>query len=138
MTSILLTYDPLDIKVIESLLQDDSCGGQVIFVGTVRDFSKGKRVTALDFEAYEPMALLELEKISADIKAKWPVVKIVLHHRLGKLLIGEVPVIAGVSSAHRAEAFEACAYLMDALKRTVPIWKKEIFENGEEWVSPTP
>jgi molybdopterin synthase catalytic subunit len=137
-TQFLLLHDTLETSPVQAALAHDSTGAQVIFVGTVRDFSKGKRVIALDFEAYEPVAIKELEVIAMEMKAKWSIHSVVLHHALGKRLVGEVPVIAGVSAPHRKEAFEACEYLMNRLKESVPIWKKEIFEDGEEWVSATP
>lgn len=137
-THFLLTHNVLSAQALQDFLQDDEAGAQVVFIGTVRNHSSGRRVVALEFEAYEPMAISELEKIAEEIKTRWPVNKIALHHSLGRRAVGEIPVIAGISSAHRKEAFEACEYLMNRLKQTVPIWKKEIFENGEEWVSSTP
>ena len=138
MELIKLTCEPLQAEAIRQCISAPDCGGEVIFVGTVRNHSKGKAVVALEFEAYEPMAILELEKIVAEIKERWPIHTVALHHRLGRIGIGEIPVIAGVSSAHRKDAFEACAYLMDRLKQTVPIWKKEFCEDGEVWVSAFP
>jgi molybdopterin synthase catalytic subunit len=137
-TQFLLLQQPLDAGAVSAELSHDSTGAQVIFIGTVRDQSKGKRVVALDFESYEPLAIKELERIAAEMATKWPLKSVVLHHALGKRWVGEVPVIAGVSAPHRKEAFEACEYLMNRLKETVPIWKKEIVEDGEEWVSATP
>ena len=137
-THFLLTNNVFSAQTVKDFLQDDEAGAQVLFVGTVRNHSKNKRVVALEFEAYEPMAMAELEKIAEEITERWSVNKIGLHHSLGRREVGEIPVIAGISSAHRKEAFDACEYLMNRLKQTVPIWKKEIFENGEEWVSNTP
>ena len=114
------------------------CGGIDVFIGTVRDATKGKPVTKLEFEAYESMALNEMKKIAADVLQKWPVQKILIHHRTGTLAIGEVPVVIAVAAAHRAAAFDACRYTIDTLKETVPIWKKEIFEDGEIWVAAHP
>ena len=109
-----------------------------MFIGTVRNATKGKPVTRLEFEAYETMALREMEKIAIGALNKWPVQKILIHHRTGVLQIGEVPVIIAVAAAHRAAAFDACRYVIDTLKETVPIWKKEIFEDGEVWVAAHP
>ena len=109
-----------------------------MFIGTVRDSTKGKRVTRLEFETYEAMALKEMEKIAAKAGEKWPVQKLLIHHRSGVLEVGEVPVIIAVSCAHRDAAFEACRFVIDTLKQTVPIWKKEIFEDGEVWVAAHP
>ncbi len=92
----------------------------------------------LEFEAYEPMAVSEMDKIAKQAIEQFPVQKIAIHHRTGILEIGEVPVIIAVSAAHRAAAFEACQYCIDNLKQTVPIWKKEIFEDGEVWVAAHP
>jgi len=113
-------------------------GGIDVFIGTVRNATKGKRVVRLEFEAYEPMAIAEMQKIAEHAFEKWPVQKVLIHHRTGILNIGEVPVIIAVSAAHRAAAFDACRYIIDTLKQTVPIWKKEVFEDGEVWVAATP
>ncbi|MDF2431641.1 MAG: molybdopterin synthase catalytic subunit [Mucilaginibacter sp.] len=113
-------------------------GGIDVFIGTVRNATKGKPVIRLEFEAYEPMAIAEMEKIAKQALEKWPVQKILIYHRTGILEIGEVPVIIAVSAAHRAAAFEACRFIIDTLKQTVPIWKKEIFEDGEVWVAAHP
>ena len=113
-------------------------GGIDIFIGTVRNQTKGKAVVRLEFEAYEPMALKEIEKILAQAVEKWPVEKALVYHRTGVLQVGEVPVIIAVATAHRAAAFEACRFIIDTLKETVPIWKKEIFEDGEVWVAAHP
>jgi len=109
-----------------------------VFIGTVRNITKGKTVLRLEFEAYEKMAITEMEKIAAQSLAKWPLQKLLIHHRTGALAVGEVPVIIAVSAAHRDAAFEACRYVIDTLKQTVPIWKKEIFEDGEVWVAAHP
>ena len=113
-------------------------GGIDVFIGTVRDATKGKTVQRLEFEAYEPMAIKEMHKIADDALSKWPVQKLLIHHRTGVLEVGEVPVIIAVSCAHRDATFEACRYVIDTLKQTVPIWKKEIFEDGEVWVAAHP
>ncbi|MDP9079526.1 MAG: molybdenum cofactor biosynthesis protein MoaE [Bacteroidota bacterium] len=113
-------------------------GGTDVFIGTVRNATKGKRVIRLEFEAYEPMAIAEMEKIAKQAFKKWPVQKILIHHRTGVLEVGEVPVVIAVSTAHRAAAFDACRFIIDTLKQTVPIWKKEIFEDGEVWVAAHP
>lgn len=119
-------------------VKTDDSGGIVVFVGTVRNQTKGKRVLRLDFEAYEPMAISEMRKIAVQAIEKFSLKKIAIHHRVGMLEIGEIPVIIAVSAAHRGAAFDACEFAIDTLKETVPIWKKEIFEDGEVWVSATP
>lgn len=113
-------------------------GGIDVFIGTVRDATKGKTVLRLEFEAYEAMAIKEMQKIADEAFSKWPVQKLLIHHRTGILKVGEVPVIIAVSCAHRDAAFEACRYVIDTLKKTVPIWKKEIFVDGEVWVAAHP
>ena len=137
-----------DIQILSSALKTRDCidfvrshaaGGHVIFIGTVRNHTKGKKVVNLNFECYEPMAIKEMHKICDDIAIKWPnILSISMHHRSGKLEVGEIPVIIAASSAHRKSAFAACEYAIDQLKKTVPIWKKEIFEDGEVWVAAHP
>ena len=104
------------------------------FVGKVRDFSEGKRVRFLEYEAYEEMAVPRLEQVARETRAQWPVRGIAIQHRLGTLQIGDDAVIIAVSCPHRAEAFEACRYAIDRLKEIVPIWKKEHAEDGAVWV----
>ncbi|MEQ8926641.1 MAG: molybdenum cofactor biosynthesis protein MoaE, partial [Fulvivirga sp.] len=130
-----ITEDTLDINAITNEVIDPTCGGIDVFVGTVRNHTKGKEVTHLFFETYESMAISEMKKIAEGIQKKWPVKKISIHHRVGRVEIGEVVVVIAVSSPHRKEAFEACQYAIDTLKKTVPIWKKEFLEDGEVWVS---
>lgn len=135
---ILLTTNPLSVEACQQFVVQDNVGGIVHFVGTVRNQTKGKKVLKLDFEAYEPMAISEMRKIGEGAFDKFDVLKIAIHHRIGLLKIGEIPVIISVSAAHRKAAFEACQYAIDTLKETVPIWKKEYFEDGQVWVSATP
>lgn len=135
---ILLTDQPLKPDHTISRVQSDSCGGIDVFIGTVRDHTKGKAVVRLEFEAYEPMAISEMEKIAARACEQWPIEKIAIHHRTGTLQIGEIAVIIAVSTPHRKASFEACQFAIDTLKETVPIWKKEIFEDGEVWVAAHP
>jgi molybdopterin synthase catalytic subunit len=137
-TQITISGKPLDIQSGIEWVMSPQSGGIDIFIGTVRDSTKGKRVIRLEFEAYEPMALKEMEKIAAQAFEKWPVQKLLIHHRVGILEVGQVPVIIAVSCAHRDAAFEACRFVIDTLKQTVPIWKKEIFEDGEVWVAAHP
>ena len=117
---------------------DPACGGIDVFIGTVRDETQGKPVLRLEFEAYESMALREMQKIAEQIFEHWPVLSIAIHHRIGVLEVGDVAVVIAVGAAHRAAAFEACRYAIDTLKLTVPIWKKEVFEDGEVWVAAHP
>jgi len=138
MVDIRLTDQLLSSKVCEQFIQDDKAGGHVIFIGTVRNHTSNRNVLHLEFEAYAPMAKKEMEKIATSALSKYDVLHVAIHHRTGKLEIGEIPVIIGVSSAHRKAAFEACEYCIDTLKERVPIWKKEYFENGEVWVAAHP
>jgi molybdopterin synthase catalytic subunit len=137
-TQIQITPTPLNIQSSIDWVMSPESGGIDIFIGTVRNATQGKPVIRLDFEAYEPMALSEMEKIAKQAAEKWPVQKVLIHHRTGILEVGEVPVIIAVSAAHRAAAFEACRFIIDTLKQTVPIWKKEVFEDGEVWVAAHP
>jgi len=137
-TQIQISPNPLNIQSAIDWIQSPESGGIDVFIGTVRNATKGKTVIRLEFEAYELMALAEMEKIVKQAFEKWPVQKALIHHRVGVLQVGEVPVIIAVSAAHRAAAFEACRYIIDTLKQTVPIWKKEIFEDGEVWVAAHP
>ena len=124
-------------EIINAVGADDA-GAINVFIGTVRNATKGRDVQYLEFEAYEPMALKEMQKIVATTKQKWPVVEMAIHHRVGKLEIGDIPVVIAVATAHRQHGFDACEYAIDTLKKTVPIWKKEIFTDGEQWVSAHP
>lgn len=137
-TQIQILSTPLEIQSAIYWIMSPESGGIDIFIGTVRNTTKGKAVIRLEFEAYEPMALAEMEKIVTQAEEKWPIQKALIHHRTGVLEIGEIPVLIAVSAAHRAAAFEACRYIIDTLKQTVPIWKKEIFEDGEVWVAAHP
>ncbi len=138
MIDIKISSEPLDVQSCIAWAMSPESGGIDVFIGTVRNTTKGKQVVRLEFEAYESMALKEMEKIAAYSLAKWPVHKILIHHRTGALSVGEIPVIIVVSAAHRAAAFDACRYAIDTLKETVPIWKKEVFEDGERWVAAHP
>jgi len=137
-TQILLSAEVLNIQACIDWIMSPESGGIDVFIGTVRNATKGKPVLKLDFEAYEPMAISQMEKIAQQAFEKWPVQKVLIHHRTGTLQVGEVPVIIAVSAAHRDAAFEACRYIIDTLKQTVPIWKKEAFEDGEVWVAAHP
>ena len=138
MIDIQLLETTLNIQTCFDYVLSDEAGGIVTFVGTVRNQTKGKRVIRLEFESYAPMALKEMQKIAEEAVRRWPVLKISIHHRTGVLAIGEVPVVIAVACAHRKAAFEACQFAIDTLKETVPIWKKEFFEDGEVWVAAHP
>lgn len=138
MIEIKLLESPLDIAQCIASVASDNAGGIDVFIGTVRNFTKGRRVLRLEFEAYEPMAIAEMAKIAREAEALFAVDRIAIHHRLGMLGIGETAVVIAVSTPHRHAAFDACRYAIDTLKQTVPIWKKEFFEDGEVWVAAHP
>ncbi|MGH2487542.1 MAG: molybdenum cofactor biosynthesis protein MoaE [Ktedonobacterales bacterium] len=132
-----ITRDPLDDAAIQALtraVEDPSIGGIVTFAGVVRDNARGKRVRSLEYDVYPEMAEQEMARIAAEVEQRWQTNRVAIVHRIGVLEIGECSVVVIVACAHRAEAFEACRYAIDTLKSTVPIWKKEVAEDGEEWV----
>lgn len=133
-----LTKAPLDPGLAWQLVQDDGCGAVNLFVGSVRQVTEGRPVTQLKFEAYEPMAVREMEKIAQRARERWPVVNMAIHHRLGTLAIGEIAVIIAAATPHRKASFDACRFAIDTLKQTVPIWKKEFFKDGSIWVAAHP
>lgn len=130
--------DKIDLNKVISTVTSPTCGAVNVFIGTVRNSTKAKQVKYLEFEAYEPMAVSELKKIVKTAKERWQVNEIAVVHRTGLVKIGEEAVVIAVSSPHRDAAFEACRYVIDTLKETVPIWKKEVFVDGEVWVSAHP
>jgi molybdopterin synthase catalytic subunit len=133
-----ITNNPINVPSIIKAAESDDAGGLNAFIGTVRSKTSNKKVVRLEYEAYEPMAKKEINKIVESAQAKWPIKNWAISHRVGTLAIGEVAVVVAISTAHRKESFEACQFIIDSLKQTVPIWKKEIFEDGEEWVSAHP
>ncbi|HXG02578.1 MAG TPA: molybdenum cofactor biosynthesis protein MoaE, partial [Candidatus Binatia bacterium] len=126
---------PLSPNDAAAAVEDPAAGGVVIFSGVVRNETGGRRVKFLEYEAHAPMAEAKLREIGAALRRRWPGVKrVAMLHRVGRLEIGESSVLIAVSAGHRGDAFEACRYAIDTLKQTVPIWKKEHFEDGEVWV----
>ncbi len=128
-----LGREPIDVPALIRHVRADEDGAIVTFDGCVRNHSHGRRTLYLEYEAYEAMALAKIHEIAADIHVKFAIDRVAIAHRLGRLEIGETSVFIAVSSAHRAAAFEACRFAIDTLKRTVPIWKKEYFEDGAVW-----
>jgi len=128
-----LTRHPIDLNVLLAEVQDDGSGGVVLFLGRVRNHSNGQRVTGLSYEAFEEMAEAQLRKIETQARERWPVRALSIHHRLGEMRIGDISVAVAVACAHRSEAFAACKFAIDRLKVKVPIWKKEIREDGSFW-----
>ncbi|MGK7921718.1 MAG: molybdenum cofactor biosynthesis protein MoaE [Trichodesmium sp.] len=132
-----ITIAPLSIADIYALTDDPANGAVVLMSGTVRNQTDGKPVITLEYQAYQPMAIKVFEQISREIRSQWPdTKKVVIHHRVGRLNIGEISVLVAVGCPHRAEAFAACRYAIDTLKHTAPIWKKEHWANGSSsWVN---
>lgn len=129
-----ITPDPIDLSVV-SQVATPMDGAVVTFLGVVRGATEGRAVTGLDYEAYDEMAVKEMKRIAEEAVAKWAVSKIAIIHRTGSLEVGDVSVAIVVSAPHRGEAFDACEFLIDTLKVSVPIWKKELFEDGSSsWV----
>jgi len=127
--------EPLSPEAIAAEVDDPGAGGVVIFSGVVRNETGGRPVKFLEYEAHAPMAEVKMREIGESLRARWSGVKrVAMLHRIGRLEIGEASVLIAVSAAHRGDAFDACRYAIDTLKRTVPVWKKEHFEDGEVWV----
>ena len=122
----------------EALCVQDGVGGVVTFTGTVRSHNLGKNVARLEYSAYAPMACKEMELIAHEALQQWPLVDVQILHRIGVLEVGDIAVQIAVAGAHRAEPFAACRWVIDALKARVPIWKKEVTDDGEEWLGSTP
>lgn len=130
-----VTTEPLSERVVAQAVEHAGAGALALFSGVVRNQTGGRRVKFLEYEAHGPMAVAKMREIGRAIRARWPIVsRVALVHRIGRLEIGESSVMIAVSSPHRGEAFEACRFAIDTLKETVPIWKKEHFEDGEVWV----
>lgn len=132
-----ITEDRLNDAAIRALVRgvtSSGDGGVVTFEGVVRDNARGKRIRYLVYDAYQEMAEQQMASIVAEVQSRWQTENIAIVHRIGRLEIGECSVVVVVACPHRAEAFEACRYAIDTLKSTVPIWKKEVAEDGEEWV----
>jgi molybdopterin synthase catalytic subunit/molybdopterin converting factor small subunit len=130
---VLIVRERIDIEAVAGRLRLPADGAAVIFDGVVRDNSRGRRTLYLDYEAYEAMALKQMEALAVEARSRFGVRGVSIVHRLGRLEIGESSVLIVVASAHRAAAFEACRWIIDTLKKTVPIWKKEYFEDGAVW-----
>jgi molybdopterin synthase catalytic subunit len=130
-----VTAEPLSADALASVVTVPEAGGVAVFLGVVRDNTAGRAVVALEYEAHAPMAEAKMKEIGEAVRERWPGVKqVAMVHRTGRLRIGEASVAIAVSAAHRGEAIEACHHAIDRLKETVPIWKREIFEDGAVWV----
>ena len=129
-----ITDKPINLQELVDYVTDPEAGAIVPFIGTTRNNNEGRRVIALDYEGYREMAEKELARIGEQAREKWPICKMAIVHRLGPVQIGEASVIIVVSSAHRDAAFAASRFAIEEIKKTVPIWKKEVFEGGEVWI----
>ncbi len=129
-----LSEAPLSLERVAAEVASDDAGAIATFVGTTRSRSRGRDVVRLEYEAYEGMAEAEMERIAAGLRERHDIVDVAIHHRVGSVEIGETSVVIAVSAAHRAAALEACREAIDTLKQTVPLWKKELYVGGEEWI----
>jgi molybdopterin synthase catalytic subunit len=131
-----VTADPLDLSALSRELERSASADGAItsFVGLVRDHNQGRRVSYLEYEAYEPLAVRALNLIIDESRALWPTARLGVHHRTGRLEIGEASIIIVAASPHRADAFAACRYMIERVKQIVPIWKHEHFEGGDVWL----
>jgi molybdopterin synthase catalytic subunit len=133
-----LTRQPIDAERLMAAVKQGEDGAVVVFDGIVRNNSRGRQTLYLDYEAYEEMAAKQMRALAAEVRTRFGVRQVTLIHRLGRLAVGETSVFIAVASAHRAQAFEACRWLIDTLKKTVPIWKKETFADGAVWADGEP
>ncbi len=129
-----LSDEPLSLERAAAEVASDGAGAIATFVGTTRARSRGRDVIRLEYEAYEGMAEAEMERIAGVLRDRHDVIAVAIHHRVGPVEIGETSVVIAVSAAHRAAAFDACREAIDTLKQTVPLWKKELYVGGEEWI----
>jgi molybdopterin synthase catalytic subunit len=129
-----VTREPIDLQELVRCVTDPSAGAIATFIGTTRNNNEGRKVIALDYEAYPEMAEKELARIGEEAKKKWKIERLAITHRIGPVQITEPSVIIAVSAAHRDDAFQACRFAIEEIKKTVPIWKKEVFEGGEVWI----
>jgi molybdopterin synthase catalytic subunit len=129
-----VTPDPLAASAVAALLADPECGAVTTFVGLVRDHNAGRRVLWLEYEAYAPLAVKAFRQIEDETRGRWPSAGLAIHHRIGRVAIGEASVVIAAASAHRADAFSASRYAIERLKQIAPIWKHEHFEGGEVWI----
>ncbi len=129
-----VSVDPLDATAVAAVVSAPACGAVATFIGLVRDHNAGRRVQWLDYEAYGPLAVKAFAQIDEEARGRWPSVRLAIHHRVGRLSIGEASVAIAAASAHRADAFAACRYAIERIKQIAPIWKHEHFDGGEVWI----
>ena len=133
-----ITGQPIDVQKIITAASNQEAGAINTFIGTVRNNTSGKKVLRLEYEAYEPMAISEIQKLIDQASENWKLTGFAVSHRVGTLTPGDIAVVVAVATPHRKDAFAACQFIIDTLKQTVPIWKREFFEDGDEWVSAHP
>ena len=135
-----ITREPLSVEQLsadveaEARVRGEGCGALSTFLGVVRATHAGRRVRYLEYEAFEPLALKAFERIDAEVRERWPLATLAIHHRVGRLDIGEASVAIVAATAHRAEAFQVCRYAIERVKQIVPVWKHEFFDDGDAWV----
>ncbi len=129
-----ITDEVLTTDAEAEAVRAPDCGAVVAFLGTVRSPSRGREVRYLEYEAYPEMAVRKMEQIAAEIRERWGLTRVAIRHRTGRLEVGEASVAIGIAAPHRHEAFDACEYAIVRLKRIVPVWKKEVWADGEEWI----
>jgi molybdopterin synthase catalytic subunit len=136
MARVAVTPEPLNLDALTRVVAEDASGDGAVatFTGLVRDHNQGRSVRFLEYEAYEPLAVRALARIVEEARATWPTVRLGLHHRIGRLEIGEASIIIVAVAPHRADAFAACRYAIERVKQIVPIWKREHFEGGDVWL----
>lgn len=129
-----VTQKAIDLQELVDFVTDAGAGAIVTFIGTTRNNNEGRRVISLEYEAYPEMAEKELARLGEEAKKRWDIQRMAIVHRIGPVRISEPSVIIAVSAAHRHNAFEACRFAIEEIKKSVPIWKKELFEGGEIWI----
>jgi len=129
-----IVEEEISLPSVLRAVEDERTGAVVTFIGRVRNRTEGRRVLALEYEAYKEMAERKLAEVGAEIGRRWKLDRVAIVHRVGHLEVGEASVVIAVAAPHRTEAFEACRYAIDRIKEVVPIWKKEIYKDGECWI----
>lgn len=129
-----VTSEPLDATALAAAVAGPDCGAVATFVGLVRETNAGRRVLWIDYEAYDALAEKSFERIAAEAAARWPAVRLAVHHRTGRLAIGDPSVAIAAASPHRADAFAACRFAIERVKQIAPVWKHEHFEGGDVWI----
>lgn len=129
-----ITSDRLDPAPLVAAVRRDESGAVALFYGVVRNENMGRNVRYLEYDVYPEMAIKKMQEVAEEVRAKYPITGVGVLHRVGRLEIGETSLLVAVSSAHRAAAFEACHFAVDRIKQVVPIWKKEVWDDGEEWI----